>query len=63
ETWPIRRQLAGAAPGQGSFSYPSLLEARDGGLHATWSEALGGRETIRHARFNRAWVRASVPAP
>ncbi|NBP24955.1 MAG: exo-alpha-sialidase [Proteobacteria bacterium] len=63
ETWPIRRQLAGAAPGQGSFSYPSLLESRDGGFHATWSEALGGRETIRHARFNRAWVRASVPAP
>ena len=59
ETWPIRRQLAGALPGQGSFSYPSLIETRDGWLHATWSEVLGGRETIRHARFNRAWVGSS----
>lgn len=58
DTWPIRRPLALALPGQGSFSYPSLVEARDGWLHATWSEGLGGRETIRHARFNRAWVRA-----
>jgi hypothetical protein len=57
-TWPIRRQLAGALPGQGSFSYPSFIETRDGWLHATWSEVLGGRETIRHARFNRAWVRS-----
>ena len=59
KTWPIRRQLAGALPGQGSFSYPSLIETRDGGLHATWSEVLGGRETIRHARFNQAWVRSA----
>lgn len=58
ETWPIRRQLAGALPGQGSFSYPSLIETRDGWLHATWSEVIGGQETIRHARFNRAWVRS-----
>lgn len=57
ETWPVRRPLAACAPGAGSFSYPSLLLARDGWFHATWSEAVAGRETIRHARFNRAWLR------
>jgi predicted neuraminidase len=56
ETWPVRRSLAACPPGAGSFSYPSLLQARDGWFHATWSEAVAGRETIRHARFNRAWL-------
>lgn len=58
ETWPHRRRLALASPGSGSFSYPSLIQARDGALHATWSEVRGGLETIRHARFNRAWIRS-----
>lgn len=58
ETWPVRRPLAACPPGAGSFSYPSLLLARDGWFHATWSEAVAGRETIRHARFNRAWLRS-----
>lgn len=58
ETWPIRRSLADSPPGEGSFSYPSLIQARDGWLQATWSEARAGRETIRHARFNRAWLLA-----
>ncbi len=56
ETWPVRRSLAACPPGAGSFSYPSLFQARDGWFHATWSEAVAGRETIRHARFNRAWL-------
>jgi predicted neuraminidase len=62
-TWPIRRTLAAASPGQGSFSYPSIIEARDGWMHATWSEVHGGRETIRHARFNRAWIRSGPVEP
>jgi predicted neuraminidase len=59
ETWPVRRSLAACLPGAGSFSYPSLFQARDGWFHATWSEAVAGRETIRHARFNRAWLRTA----
>mgnify|MGYP003344263667 CR=1 FL=1 len=44
---------------------PSLIEAADGTLHATYSQHLpapagGGaqRKTIKHAHFNREWVKA-----
>jgi len=56
-SWKWRRHLERVEPGQGSFSYPSILEGRDGALHATWSVHLREGKAIRHARFNRAWVR------
>ena len=63
KTWAHRRRLALAPPGGGSFSYPSLIQARDEALHATWSEVRGGLENIRHARFNRAWIRSGPGDP
>jgi predicted neuraminidase len=56
-TWRWRRNVARAEEGKGSFGYPSVVEARDGGIHATWSESSGGLETIRHTRFDREWLR------
>jgi predicted neuraminidase/lysophospholipase L1-like esterase len=63
-TFGRRRHLERAAPGAGRFHYPSILQARDGTLHVTYStflrDGLGeGREgkTIRHAHFNEAWLR------
>ncbi|MFM8393493.1 MAG: exo-alpha-sialidase, partial [Acidobacteriota bacterium] len=72
ETWRWKRYLendpAGAAGG--SYHYPSLIEARDGSLHATYSYHLPARnaqldgagkpmnKAIRHAHFNQAWVMA-----
>ena len=63
-TWPVKRHLELAPKGEDSFSYPSLIQARDGSLHATYSCFFhngGGAETkaIRHAHFDEAWVRAS----
>jgi predicted neuraminidase len=55
-SWKWRRHLEQANPGAGSFGYPSLIETRDGFLHATWTEQRGEMKTIRHARFNREWV-------
>ena len=42
------------------FSYPSLLQARDGSIHLayTWR-----RQGIRHLSFNRAWLEARLKAP
>lgn len=55
----------------GSYHYPSIIQSRDGSLHASYSHhlpALGlprdaeGRvanKTIKHAHFNEAWVMGS----
>lgn len=67
-TWKWKRHLELATPGTARFHYPSLIEARDGTLHATYSHHLekdapngpDGRpmaKTIKHAAFNQAWVR------
>ncbi len=62
-TWPWRRALDEAEPGVARFHYPSVIQAADGALHATWShhvevgtEDRPAGKSIKHARFNEAWV-------
>lgn len=55
-SWPSRKNVARSEPGAGSYGYPSVIEARDGSIHATWSEGIGGLESIRHVRFSRSWL-------
>ncbi len=66
KTWKwtrhLERDLRGK--GAGAFHYPSVIQARDGALHVTYSyfvrEEGAGREevkSIKHARFNVAWVK------
>lgn len=69
-TWRWTRHLEQdkAGPEAGQYHYPSIIQARDGSLHATWSYHLnrkdlekdsGGRilrKSIKHAHFNEAWV-------
>jgi len=74
-TWPWTRHLerdpASSDPQQlGQYHYPSIIQARDGTLHATYSyfippgaakkDAEGRviRKAIKHAHFNEAWIRA-----
>jgi predicted neuraminidase len=71
KTWPWTRYLEQDAPEEGGarFAYPSLIQAADGSLHATYTyteregdvrrDAQGRRlrESIKYARFNEAWVR------
>ncbi len=73
-TWPITRHLerdpaSGDEQQWGQYHYPSLMQAADGSLHATYSyfeaparsskDAQGRlvRKSIKHAHFNEAWVR------
>ncbi len=64
-TWKWRRHLELDTRGQGagSFHYPSIIQARDGTLHATYSYFLNhlpagaARKSIKHAHFNVAWVK------
>jgi predicted neuraminidase len=63
KTWRWTRHLEKVEPGEGSYSYPSIIQSRDGSLHATYSvhlprEKVGDNcKAIKHARFNEEWVR------
>jgi predicted neuraminidase len=76
-TWPWKRQLERDEPGpeSGRYHYPSLIQARDGSLHASYSYHLHQRnlprdvdgdpagKSIKHAHFNEAWVRSLPSTP
>ncbi len=52
ETWPYTRHLEDT-PGE-RFDYPSIVQAKDGSLHTSYSYNL---RTIKHVHFNEAWVK------
>jgi predicted neuraminidase len=70
KTWKWKRHLEYEPPGlnAGRFHYPSIIQARDGTLHASYSHHIGeaGAEkdaggkprnkSIKHAHFNEEWV-------
>ncbi len=49
-SWPIIRELESIS---GEFSYPTMLQARDGLVHIVYTYQ---RETIKHVWFDRAWL-------
>jgi len=59
-TWHVKRYLERESPGADSFSYPSVIQARDGAVHITYSYAVdtseGRRSTIKWVRFTRDWL-------
>ena len=64
ETWKWRRPLERLET-EGSASYPTVVQAADDAIHCTYSyknPAEFQGSTIKHVRFNEAWVRASVQA-
>jgi predicted neuraminidase len=52
ETWKWTRRLEDTPDSR--FDYPSIVEARDGTLHATYSDNL---KTVKHVHFNEDWIR------
>jgi len=72
KSWRWKRYLESDPPGPnaGSYHYPSLIQARDGTLHVSYSYHLNRRtlprdvdgdpaaKSIKHAHFNEAWVMA-----
>lgn len=76
-TWKWKRHLEFNSPGPeaGAFHYPSLIQAKDGTLHASYSYHLAKKslpkdvdgdpaaKSIKHAHFNEAWVMAGDAHP
>lgn len=68
-TWKWKRHLEPVRPGDDRYHYPSIIQSRDGSLHASYSfhldeakiapDASGKRafKSIKHAHFNEAWIR------
>jgi predicted neuraminidase len=75
QTWRWRRHLEfeASGPEAGAFHYPSIIQARDGSLHASYSyhlnkknlpldaEGKPARKSIKHAHFNEEWVMLGDP--
>ncbi len=77
-SWARRRYLENDPPGPlaGRYHYPSIIQARDGSLHATYSHHLStsrplpkdasgqpAHSSIKHAHFNLAWILAGESVP
>lgn len=74
KSWRWKRALEADSgmPGSGSYGYPSIIQARDGSLHATYTfnppdsqvkvdeKGRRLRASIKHAHFNEAWVMAGA---
>ena len=75
QTWPWTRYLErdadpATAERRGQYHYPSIIQAADGTLHATYSHFVPSaavtpdagkrlpRKSIKHAHFNEAWIKA-----
>jgi len=52
-TWKWKRNIE-KAEGQGRFDYPSIIQARDGKIHATYSYNV---ETIKYVVFDEKWIK------
>ncbi|MBI5091164.1 MAG: exo-alpha-sialidase [Candidatus Hydrogenedentes bacterium] len=57
ETWQWTRHLEDSPDGR--FDYPSIVQGKDGTLHATYTL---DAKTIKYAHFNEEWIKAGDPA-
>ena len=58
-TWQWKRHLDGdpAQPGANQYHYPSVIEAKDGAIHVTYSYFVPEGKAIKHVKFNEDWVK------
>lgn len=59
KTWKWSRHLEKDDSKAGSFSYPSMIQGKDGLIHITYSHHLKGDKTIKHVAFPLAWVKGN----
>ncbi|MFC2123387.1 exo-alpha-sialidase [Bacteroidota bacterium] len=57
ETWKWKWHLEKEDPGEGSFSYPSVIQSLDGLIHITYSFHLKDKKTIKYVFFSSDWIK------
>jgi predicted neuraminidase len=58
-TWKWKRHLDGspANPSANQYHYPSVIQAKDGSIHVTYSYFVPEGKSIKHVRLNEEWVK------
>ena len=64
KTWKWRRHLDGdpSVKVTNEYHYPSVMQAKDGTIHITYSYFVAEGKSIKHAQFSEDWVKAEDPA-
>lgn len=64
KTWKWRRHLDGdpSIKVTNEYHYPSVMQAKDGTIHITYSYFVAEGQSIKHAQFSEDWVKAGDPA-
>jgi predicted neuraminidase len=62
-SWKWKRHLDGRPSTQinSQYHYPSVIQARDGAIHVTYSYFTPEGKSIKHVRFDEAWVKEGDP--
>ena len=55
-TWPIMRHIERDEAGDYSFAYPSIIQAKDGRVHISYSYRTPEGASIKHTSFTPDWV-------
>ncbi len=55
QTWKWKRPVEQAEKGKGNYGYPSLIQAADGKLHATYTFSETAK-SIKHITVDPAWI-------
>jgi predicted neuraminidase len=58
-TWKWKRHLDGRPDNQvnNQYHYPSVIQAKDGAIHVTYSYFVPEGKSIKHVRFEEDWVK------
>jgi len=57
KTWKWKRHIGKSDDRTKSYAYPSLIQAKDGMLHLTYSYTEKGQATIHHCTFSADWIK------
>ncbi len=57
KSWKFKRNIEKAEKGEGSFSYPSVIQTNNGQIHVSYSYHLKEKKTIKHVAFSTGWVK------